>query len=121
MVADDPAQRVTAAQLIAAMQQLVERAHARGVRVMGATLLPREGAQGARAHTPAGEALRQELNAWIRDGGGFDAVVDFDRVLRDPERPGRQRPELNSGDFSHPNAAGYAAMAQAIDLQQFKH
>lgn len=120
MFADDATQRVTAAQLIDGMQQLVRRAHARGIRVMGATLLPRQGAQGARRHTPAGEALRQQVNAWVREGGAFDAVVDFDRVLRDPARPDRQRTELNSGDFSHPNAAGYGAMARAIDLEQFK-
>ncbi|MFG6461198.1 SGNH/GDSL hydrolase family protein [Roseateles sp. DXS20W] len=87
---------------------------------MTATLLPREGAQGARAHTRAGEALRQQLNAWVRDGGGFDAVVDFDLALRDPTRPDRQRAELNSGDFSHPNAAGYGAMARAVGVQQFR-
>lgn len=116
----DPQQQVTAGQMIAAMQELVTRAHAQGVCVMGATMLPREGAQGARRHTPEGEAMRQQVNAWIREGKGFDAVVDFDAVLRDPDQPARQRSALNSGDFSHPNARGYGAMAQAIDTSVFR-
>lgn len=113
-------EQVTAEQLIAGMQQIIQRAHAHGVRVLGATLLPRDGAQGGRAHNAAGETMRQQVNAWIRTAGAFDAVVDFDAAVRDPARPERQRPDLNSGDFSHPNAAGYAAMARAIDLERLK-
>jgi lysophospholipase L1-like esterase len=64
--------------------------------------------------------MRQTVNAWIRTSGQFDAVVDFDVVTRDPERPERLRPEFDSGDHIHPNDAGNAAMADAIDLSPFE-
>lgn len=115
---DEPALHAQA--LIAGYRQLVARAHSRGVRIVGATLTPFEGAlQG----TPLGnyynddkEALRQQVNAWIRTGGAFDAVVDFDALLRDPARPTRMLPAYDSGDHLHPGDHGYRAMAQAIDL-----
>ena len=69
--------------------------------------------------TAEGEAARQEVNRWIRTGGKFDAVVDFDAVTRDPQHPERLRPELDSGDNIHPNDAGNAAMADAIDIAAF--
>jgi lysophospholipase L1-like esterase len=86
------------------------------VKVFGATLLPRAGARGSRPHTPAGEVMRQAVNAWIRTGGGFDAVVDFETVVRDPARPTFLRADFDSGDGTHPNDAGYRAMAAAFDL-----
>jgi lysophospholipase L1-like esterase len=110
------ADKVTAEQIIAGMKALVARAHARNVKVFGATLLPRAGARGSRPHTPAGEAMRQAVNAWIRTGGTFDAVVDFEAVVRDPARPTFLRADFDSGDGTHPNDAGYRAMAAAIDL-----
>jgi lysophospholipase L1-like esterase len=67
-------------------------------------------------HSPQKETLRQALNAWIRHAGAFDAVVDFDAVLRDPARPARLAPALDSGDHLHPGDAGYRRMAEAIDL-----
>jgi lysophospholipase L1-like esterase len=111
------ADKVTAEQIVAGMEALVARAHARGVKVFGATLLPRAGARGSRPHTPAGEVMRQAVNAWIRTGGGFDAVVDFEAVVRDPARPTFLRAEFDSGDGTHPNDAGYRAMAAAFDLR----
>jgi lysophospholipase L1-like esterase len=108
--------RVTAQQLIAAQQQLVARAHARGVKVVGATLTPFEATQPADAPL---EAIRQAFNEWVREGGAFDGVVDFDRALRDPARPGSLRRDFDSGDHAHPNDAGYAAMAAALDLALF--
>lgn len=117
---NDPQQRVDADQIIAAMKALIERAHAKNIRIAGATLLPRQGAKGARAHTPAAEAMRQRINAWIRSANGFDAVLDFDKVLRDPSQPDRQLPAYNSGDFSHPNATGYREMAASVDLRLFR-
>jgi lysophospholipase L1-like esterase len=114
----EPAAQLPA--LLRGFEQLVATAHARNVRVIGATLLPFERAlegtplQGH--HSPQKEALRQRLNAWIRDSGAFDAVVDFDAVLRDPSHPTRLAPAFDSGDHLHPGDAGYRAMAEAIDL-----
>ncbi|MFD5427953.1 SGNH/GDSL hydrolase family protein [Streptomyces sp. NPDC127084] len=100
-------------ELTAALRTLAERARARGLRVVGATLMP---FGGHRRHTPALEAVRQEVNAAIREGAVFDAVLDFDRALRDPYAPGRLDPAYDSGDHLHPNDAGYARMAQSVDL-----
>ena len=108
-------------ELAAGFRQLVAQAHLHGVRVVGATVPPFEDAlQGTPLeghYSPAKEAVRQALNAWIRDGGAFDSVVDFDRVLRDPARPARLRATFDSGDHLHPNDAGYSAMAQALDVE----
>jgi len=116
---DIPQQKVTAEQVISSMRDLIGRSHANGLRIIGATILPRGGATGVRAHTPADEAMRLKINDWIRSTTEFDALIDFDKVLRDPARPDRQLPEYNSGDFTHPNANGYRAMAHAIDLRIF--
>jgi lysophospholipase L1-like esterase len=105
-----------AERLIDAYRQLIDRAHARGVKVIGATVLPYEGAW---YFHPEGEAVRQAVNRWIRTGGGFDGVIDFDAVMRDPQRPARFKADLQAGDWLHPNDAGYRAMADAIDLSLF--
>ena len=102
--------------VIAAHAQLVQRAHARGIRAYGATLTPFEGAV---YYTEAGEAKRQALNAWIRTSGAYDAVIDFDAVIRDPAQPGRLLPLYVSGDRLHPSDAGYEAMGNAIRLELF--
>lgn len=109
---DGPRDRVDADDLILAYRQLIELAHARGVRIYGATLLPYEGAV---YFSPDGEAARAEVNAWIRDGGAFDGVVDLDAVMRDPSRPARLLEAYEIGDRLHPNDAGYAAMAEAVE------
>ena len=109
-------QRATAEQVIEGLSQLVDRAHAHGIKVMGATLMPTGGLW---LHNVETEATRETVNRWIRTGGKFDAVVDFDAVTRDPDRPQRLRPEFDSGDHIHPNDAGNAAMADAIELQAF--
>ena len=114
-----PEEQITTEQLIQGLQSLAARAHARGLKVAIGTLLPRGGAGGSRPHTPAAEAMRLAVNAWIRRARDFDAVFDFDAALRDPAHPDRQRPELSSGDHTHPNAAGYRAMAAAVDLRFF--
>lgn len=115
---DEPA--VALEDLVAGYRQLVASAHARGVRVTAGTLPPFEGAlEGtpyAGHYSPAKEALRIELNRWIRTAGLFDAVVDFDAILRDPQRPRRMRAAFDSGDHLHPGDAGYRAMAEAIDI-----
>jgi lysophospholipase L1-like esterase len=117
---DDPKEKVSAQQIIDGMMQLIERAHARGIKVYGATLLPKAGVQKPFIHTAAAQARRNEVNAWIRGSGAFDAVVDFERLMRDPARPDHLAPAYDSGDHLHPNDAGFKAMADAIDLRFFR-
>jgi lysophospholipase L1-like esterase len=103
----------TAAQLIAADTQIIDRAHVLGIRVLGGTLTP---FAGSITYNAARERTRQSLNRWIRTSGAFDGVVDFDRALRDPADPMNLRAAYDSGDHIHPDDAGYAAMADAVDL-----
>ncbi|EGX56456.1 secreted protein [Streptomyces zinciresistens K42] len=103
-----------AEQLIAGLRALADRGHARGLRMLGATILPCEGE--ARC-TPAADRERVEVNRWIRSGGAFDGVLDFDAVIRDPERPARMLPAYDSGDRLHPGDAGLAALAGSVDLR----
>lgn len=110
-----PEQAVSAEDIISAYRQLIERAHAHGIAILAGTLTPFEDAH---YYTPAGEALRQSVNRWIRASGTFDGVIDFDAVLRDPANPARANAQLTLPDHLHPNDAGYAAMAQAIDLKR---
>jgi lysophospholipase L1-like esterase len=107
----------SAADLIAAQQQIIERAHARGLKAIGATLTPFEGAG---YFSPAGEAKRTAINTWIRTGKAYDGVIDFDAAVRDPQQPTKFLPQNDSGDHLHPNDAGYQAMSRAIDLALFK-
>ena len=107
----------TARDLIAAQMQLIERAHARGIKIYGGTLLPFEGAA---YYTPEGEAKRREFNDWIRSSKAYDGVVDFDMATRDPAAPGKLLPQYNSGDNLHLNDAGYQVMANAVDLAMLK-
>jgi lysophospholipase L1-like esterase len=110
----------TADEIIAGHQQLIERAHAGGLKIYGATLTPFEGTPFPGYFTPAGEAKRQEVNAWIRTSGEYDAVIDFDLVTRNPNDPTFLLPAYDSGDHLHPSDAGYEAMGNAIDLKLFK-
>jgi lysophospholipase L1-like esterase len=107
----------SAADVIAAQRQLVERAHARGLTIVGATLTPFEGAT---YWTQVGETKRQALNDWIRTGRAYDGVIDFDKATRDPAQPTRFLPSFDSGDHLHPSDAGYEAMSRAIDVALFK-
>jgi lysophospholipase L1-like esterase len=106
----------TAETLIAAYRQVIETAHAHGVSVIGCTLTPYGGSN---VFTDEGEAIRQAVNAWIRTGGGFDGVIDFDAATRDPQAPARFRTEVDSPDLLHPANPGYALMARAVDLSLF--
>lgn len=106
----------TAEDIIAGHTQLVERAHANGLRIYGATLTP---FYGAAYYTEAGEAKRQALNAWIRSARVYDAVIDFDKVTRDPNDAKKLAAAYDSCDHLHPNDAGYKAMANAVDLGLF--
>ncbi len=106
----------SAADLIAAHRQLIDRAHAHGLTIYGATLTPFEGAAYA---TPEGEAKRQALNDWMRTSKAYDGVIDFDAAVRDPAAPAKIQQRFNPGDNLHMNDAGYQAMADAIDLGLF--
>jgi lysophospholipase L1-like esterase len=101
------------AKITAAYETIAARAHARGIKVIGATILPFKGWQ---VYDGTLEATREAVNAYIRGSRTFDAVVDFDAVTRDPADPLALRPAYDSGDHLHPNDAGYQAMAEAIDL-----
>jgi lysophospholipase L1-like esterase len=106
--------QTTAEQVIAGLREIADRGHARGLRMLAATILPCEGE--ARC-TAAVDAERSAVNAWIRGAGVFDAVLDFDAVVRDPERPTRMLPAYDSGDHLHPGDAGLAALAESVDLR----
>jgi lysophospholipase L1-like esterase len=106
--------------VIAGYRQLIERAHANGMRIIGATLTPFEdtfrGTPFFGYYDEAKEAKRQAINAWIRTSGAFDGVIDFDAVVRDPARPKHIRAAFDPGDHLHPNDAGYKAMGESVDL-----
>ncbi|HUV70938.1 MAG TPA: SGNH/GDSL hydrolase family protein [Terracidiphilus sp.] len=106
--------------VIAAYQQIVARAHAHGLRVYGATITPYTGS-GYYHPGPLSEADREAVNKWIRAAGHFDAVIDFDAVVRDPQHPDRLLPAFDCGDHLHPSPAGYKAMGDAIPLALFAH
>ncbi|MFM9922540.1 GDSL-type esterase/lipase family protein [Variovorax sp. H27-G14] len=112
---------VRAEQLVQGFRQLIAMAHAHNVRIMGATIPPTERAlQGTPLeghYSPEKDQVRQAVNRWIRESGAFDAMVDFDALLRDPAHPARLKAAMDSGDHLHPGDAGYKAMAAAIDLE----
>jgi lysophospholipase L1-like esterase len=108
-----PTEPVSAEALEAADRQIIERAHAKGVKVYGALLTPYQGAGYA---SPAGEQVREALNNWIRTGSAFDGVIDFATPVADPANPLTFAAQYNERDKLHPNDAGYQAMANAIDL-----
>ena len=100
--------------MIAAYRQLIAQARARQVRIIGATLPPFEGTAIDGYYTPAKDALRRQVNQWIRESKEFDAVADMDALLRDPQQPSRMQPRYDSGDHLHPGDAGYEAMADEV-------
>ncbi|GAA3747860.1 SGNH/GDSL hydrolase family protein [Salinactinospora qingdaonensis] len=111
---------VTAEEIIGAHRQLVTRAHAEGLRIYGATITPFKG-DTLGFYSEENEAKRQAVNEWIRTSGAYDAVIDFDEVLRAPDDPLRLRPAYDSGDHLHPNDEGMAAMAEAVPTWLFGH
>ena len=104
--------------IIGAYQQMIARAHTHNIKVLGATIMPFAGSNYYHPG-PASEADRQAINEWIRTPGHFDAVIDFDRITRDPAHPDRLLPAFDSGDHLHPSPAGYAAMAGSVPLSLF--
>ncbi len=104
--------------IIGAYQQIIERAHAHGIRVYGATITPDGGSDFYHPDAQS-EADRKAVNDWIRAPGHFDAVLDFDQVVRDPQQPGRMLPAYDSGDHLHPGPAGYRAIGNSVPLSLF--
>jgi lysophospholipase L1-like esterase len=108
------------ADLIGAYMQLISRAHARGVKLIAATIMPFEGVEVPGYYSESKEAVRQALNKWIRTSGAFDGLIDFDAVLRDPNHPTQLLLKFASLDHLHPDDAGYRALADSIDLALFR-
>jgi len=117
---EDPARAPALDDLIAAYRQIIDRVHAHGAKVIGATLTPFEGTDLPGYYSPQKEAMRQAVNRWIREGGAFDGVIDFDAALRDPAHPAGARPGYMSDDHIHPSDVGYEAMGQAVALELFR-
>jgi len=115
-----PEEFVSAEEMIAGLHQLAVRAHAGGLKIFGGTLLTFENETfNPGFYTPEGEAKRQAVNAWIRESGAFDAVIDFEAALRDPSHPTQMLPRWDCGDHLHPSDAGYLHMGDIIDLALF--
>jgi lysophospholipase L1-like esterase len=114
-----PSDAVTIDQVIQGQRQLIERAHTRGLSIYGATLTPLKGSVSDFVLSVI-EPKRQAINEWIRTSGAYDAVIDFDQLMRDPNFPARLLPLYDSGDHLHPNDAGYEVMGNAIELKLFK-
>jgi lysophospholipase L1-like esterase len=106
--------------VLAAYSQIIERAHAHGLRAIGATITPYVGSDYYHPG-PLSEADRQAVNLWVRAAGHFDAVVDFDSVVRDPQHPDHLLPAFDCGDHLHPSPAGYRAMGESIPISLFAH
>jgi len=105
--------------VLAAYQQVIARAHAHGLEVIGATITPYT-ASDYYHPGPLSEADRQTVNEWIRTAGHFDAIIDFDRVVADPHHPDYLLPDYDSGDHLHPSPAGYRAIGEAVPLTLFR-
>ena len=114
---DSTAAFQVASNLISAYDQMISKAHAKGIKVYGATILPFGKSFYYKAYR---EKARKVVNEWVRTSGKFDAIIDFDKAMRNPDDTATLLPALQSGDFLHPNEEGYKAMGEAIDLSLFK-
>jgi lysophospholipase L1-like esterase len=114
---DDTNQTQIYDRLISAYEQIITRVHAHNLPIFGATITPFTG-NDLYSH-PRREETRQQVNEWIRSSGRFDAVIDFDQILADPNQPDQLNPLYDSGDYLHPNPEGYQAIADAFPLQIF--
>lgn len=117
---EDPENAPSAEDLIAAYRQIIDRVHAHGAKAIGATLTPFEGTDLPGYYSTEKEAVREAVNRWIRGGGAFDGIIDFDAAIRDPAHPSGALPKYISSDHIHPTDAGYEAMGQAVSLEQFR-
>ncbi len=114
---DAELEATVAEDLIASFEQMIDDAHAEGILVYGATILP---FGGSGYDSEENEQARQTVNTWIRTSGRFDAVIDFDAAMRDPENPTRLLPAADVGDHLHPNETGYQMMGAAVDVTLFE-
>ena len=124
MGTNDIRRGATAGQVIAAMTSIAQKVKAKGARVIGVSIIPRHNVAPVGTNTgwnPEKTRIRNEVNQWIRAKAPFDAVIDFDRVVRDPANPDLLRSAFNCGDGIHPSPAGYYAMGKAIELRLFQH
>jgi lysophospholipase L1-like esterase len=124
MGTNDIRRGATASQVIAAMTSIAQKVKAKGARVIGVSIVPRHNVAPSGTNTgwnPDKTRIRNEVNQWIRAKAPFDAVIDFDRVVRDPANPDLLRSAFNCGDGIHPSPAGYYAMGKAIELRLFQH
>lgn len=122
MGTNDIRREATAAGVIAGMQDIVQRIRARGIKVFGATIIPRHNVPPAGTNTGWNDAktgIRNEVNRWMRTSRTFDAVLDFDRVVRDLGSPDLINPPYNCGDGIHPSPIGYYQMGKSVDLELF--
>lgn len=119
--ATEPAQHQVVDALLTAYDQIITRARAHGLQVYGATLLPFGGNESYDDPQGVRESARQEVNTWIRTSGRFDAVLDFDAAVRDPQQPERLAPSLHDGDWLHLNPEGYGVLADSVPLGLFQH
>ena len=103
--------------LIDAFRKMIDKAHAKGIKVYGATIMPFAKSFYDKDFR---QTARDKVNAWIRNSGKFDAVIDFDEMMRDPQEPNALQPDLQSGDFLHPNEKGYEKMGGSVDMNLFK-
>jgi lysophospholipase L1-like esterase len=113
---DGDAQLVDPKALIATYSEIIKHAHERGVKVFGGTIMPFEGAD---YYSIEKERVRQAVNEWIRTTKAFDAVIDFDKIVRDPVASHKIATEYDSGDHLHPSTDGYRKIGESIDLQPF--
>jgi lysophospholipase L1-like esterase len=113
-------EQVSADDIIAGLNQLIERAHEKGIKIYGATVTPFVGTPFPGYFSEAKEMKRKAVNEWIRTSRAFDAVIDFEKAVRDPANPDRIAPAFDSGDHLHPKDDGYKAMADCIDLSLFR-
>jgi lysophospholipase L1-like esterase len=122
MGTNDIRRGAAAAQVIAAMTSIVQKVKARGIRVIGVTIIPRHNVAPAATNTGWNSdktRIKNEVNRWIRTKAPFDNIIDFDQVVRDPTNPDLMRPPFNCGDGIHPSPAGYYMMGKSVQLNLF--
>jgi lysophospholipase L1-like esterase len=120
---NDIRREASARQVINGMQEIIDRVHARGLKIYGGTIIPRHNAPPSGTNTgwnDAKTAIRNAVNQWIRTEAPFDAVIDFDRMVRQPAHPNLLIPEFNCGDGIHPSPAGYYRMGKSVSLELFQ-
>jgi lysophospholipase L1-like esterase len=120
---NDIRREASAAQVIDGMRQIIDRVHAKGLKIYGVTIIPRHNVAPSGTNTgwnPAKTAIRNEVNQWIRTRARFDGVIDFDKVVRQPANPDLLVPEFNCGDGIHPSPAGYYLMGKSVNLGLFE-